>query len=98
MIGVTEVFAAFFAYFMVLNDYGIRPGTTIGLGTEKGYYPAPGDIYNPNAVNMGNSNYGNPAYYSQINWGLYADAGNDIRLFFADRLANSWSKCRWIEG
>jgi len=70
MVGVTECFAAMFAYFMVMNDYGIRPGTTLGLGTEYGYYPAPGDVYNPNAVNMGNSNYGNPDHYSQIVWGL----------------------------
>ncbi len=46
--GITEVFAAFFAYFMVMNDYGFKPGTLIGLATEKGYYPASGDVYNPN--------------------------------------------------
>jgi len=47
---------------------------------------------------MGNSNYGKSEYYSQISWAGFNDAAIDIRLFFADRLANSWSKCRWIEG
>jgi hypothetical protein len=47
---------------------------------------------------MGNSNYGKSEYYSQISWAGFNDAAIDIRLFFSDRLANSWSKCRWIEG
>jgi len=47
---------------------------------------------------MGNTNYGNKDYYSQIDWTTPADASVDVRLFFADRIATSWSKCRWIEG
>jgi magnesium-transporting ATPase (P-type) len=85
MIGFTEAFAAVFVYFMVLNDYGIRPGTLLGLSGEYGYFPAPEDVYNPNAVNMGNSNYGNPDYYDYLDWGLPTDGLNDLRLFFTGR-------------
>lgn len=63
-LGPTECFAAFFAFFMCMNDYGFRPGTLIGLGTEFGYYPKPTDVYNPNLPNNGNTNYGDKDYYS----------------------------------
>ena len=98
LIGPTEVFCAMFAYFMCMNDYGFRPGTLIGLGAEKGYFPKETDVYNPNLPNMGNSNYGDPKYYSMLDWVTTADATVDVRLFFAHRGANAWSKCRWIEG
>lgn len=63
-LGPTECFAAFFAYFMCMNDYGFRPGSLIGLGTEYGYYPKPTDVYNPNEPNNGNTNFGDKDYYS----------------------------------
>jgi sodium/potassium-transporting ATPase subunit alpha len=98
LIGPTEAFAAFLAYFMVMNDYGFRPGTLLGLGTEKGYYPNDNDVYDPNLPNMGNTNFGNPDFYSLLDWTSPADGHVDARLFFASRGANAWSACRWIEG
>lgn len=46
-------------YFCVMNDYGIKIGTTLFLSPLEGYYPAPTDVYNPDLPNLGNSNYGN---------------------------------------
>jgi len=51
--------AGFFAYFYVMNDYGINVSSTMQLSLISGYIPADGDVYNPNEINYGNSNYNN---------------------------------------
>jgi sodium/potassium-transporting ATPase subunit alpha len=33
-IGIVQASAGFFTYFLMLNDYGIRPFTTFGLALE----------------------------------------------------------------
>ena len=58
-IGLIEGPAAMLGYFMVLNDYGIRPSTLLGLVITDGYIPNNTDVYNPNAINYGNTNAGN---------------------------------------
>jgi len=55
-----ENMAGFFAYFYVMNDYGIKMATTIHLSILNGYVPKDTDVYNPNEMNYGNSNYNNP--------------------------------------
>lgn len=45
-------------YFYVMNDYGIKPGTSVFLNLREGYYPNADDIYDPNQPNFGNSNFG----------------------------------------
>merc|ERR1711981_862415 len=54
-IGITQASAGFFTYFYMLHDYGLRPGTTFALALEDGYIPDPSDVYNPGALNYGNS-------------------------------------------
>lgn len=55
-IGIFEMFAGFFTYFYVLNDYGIAPKTVFGIITEPGIVPGPNDVYNPNdLIFRGNS-------------------------------------------
>jgi len=46
-IGIVQASAGFFTYFYILNDYGIRPGTTFALALEPGFIPRPEDKYNP---------------------------------------------------
>ena len=47
-----------FAYYYVMNDYGMPFGLLYLLNTQIGYYPLPTDVYSPFEPNFGNSNYG----------------------------------------
>lgn len=55
-IGVIQASAGMYTYFLVLNDFGITPKTVWWLATEKGLFPKPTDVYNPNAPYYGNTN------------------------------------------
>ena len=46
-IGVLQAFAAFWLYFLIMNDYGVRPATLFGLAIEPGVIPNTNDVYNP---------------------------------------------------
>ena len=46
-------------YLWVMNDYGIKPMTTLFLNSNNGYWPNATDVYNPDEINLGNSNFGN---------------------------------------
>lgn len=94
-IGMIQQFGAFFTYFYVMNDYGIRPATLFGLDPEIGYFPKATDVYNPNKPHNGNTNYGNAAYEGKIDWIKKEYGGIDLRLFYTGRPANSWTQCRW---
>lgn len=67
-IGIVQASAGFFTYFYILHDYGLRPATTFQLALEEGYIPDPQDVYNPSALNYGNSNYLSESYKTQLNW------------------------------
>jgi sodium/potassium-transporting ATPase subunit alpha len=97
-IGMTQASAGFFTYFYMLHDYGIRPGTTFGMATEMGYIPEPSDVYNPNAMNFGNSNWMKKNSEVMLNWNGNKHNSVDIRLFYGTRGPSSWSKCRWVKG
>lgn len=74
--------SGYFAYFYVMNDYGIKVPTTIRLSALNGYIPNNNDLYNPNEINYGNSNYNNPAMFGRPNWG-HTDLNTiDIRLIY----------------
>jgi len=47
-IGVIQASAGMYTYFLVLNDFGIRPTTVWFLATEKGFLPKHQDVYQPN--------------------------------------------------
>lgn len=93
-----QQFGASFCYFYVMNDYGFRPSTLFKLDAEKGFFPKPTDVYNPNLPCNGNSNCGNDSFKSPISWIKTDEGGLDLRLFYTARAANSWSQCRWIDG
>lgn len=94
-IGIVQASAGFFTYFYMLHDYGIRPQTTFRLATELGFLPDPTDVYNPNALNFGNSNYMKEGKAVMLNWNGVRHNGVDMRLFYTGRGPESWSKCRW---
>ena len=96
-VGMIQQFGAFFTYFYVMNDYGVRPGTLLGLDPEDGYFPAAGDVYNPNMPFNGNSHGGDANYKGRMNWLKKAYGDIDIRLFYTDRPADAWNRCRWSE-
>merc|ERR1712086_1084745 len=97
-IGIVQASAGFFTYFYILHDYGIRPSTTFALALEDGYIPNPTDVYNPQALNYGNSNYMSDYHKTALNWNGNQHNGIDIRLFYTSRSPDSWSRCRWNEG
>lgn len=43
-IGLMESFAAFFAYFVIMNDYGFLPMQLFGMAIAYGYAANPGDM------------------------------------------------------
>lgn len=90
-----QQFGAFFTYFYVMNDYGIRPATLFWLDPEKGYFPAATDVYNPNKPHYGNSNWGKDDYKGKIDWLKKSYGVIDLRLFYTELVSDSWSKCRW---
>jgi len=97
-IGIVQASAGFFTYFYMLNDYGLRPQSLYGLATEKGYIPEPEDVYNPSALNFGNSNYMKESHKTMLNWNGNRHNGIDIRLFYTGRGPETWSQCRWYKG
>lgn len=97
-IGLMQQFGGFFIYHYVMNDYGLRPGTLFWLSNEYGYYPKSTDVYNPNMPHGGNTNWGDPNYKSLLEWVKIDDMNVDVRLFYTERPAESWSKCRWTTG
>ena len=86
--------AGFFTYFVIMNDYGIRPGTLFGLGTAEGVKPAEDDVYDPSLPNRGNSNVGIKEKEA-FDWTTDQDDDIDLRLFFYDKKPSAWSSCRW---
>lgn len=94
-IGELQAFGGFLTFFWVLNDYGIKPETTIFLNMRAGYYPREDDVYDPDQPNFGNSNFGDSNSLGAITWGLTMQSFVDLRLFYTNLPRNSWSKCRW---
>jgi sodium/potassium-transporting ATPase subunit alpha len=71
-IGVIQASAGMYTYFLILNDYGIRPRTLWDLSEKKSYLPKTTDVYDPSQTNLvscgtaGNCPAGTPASDSSI--------------------------------
>merc|ERR1712194_271739 len=61
-IGVIQASAGMYTYFIILNDYGIRPSAVWNLALNRGPIPAKTDIYNKNDTTSKYSRYGNTRY------------------------------------
>jgi len=85
-----------YTYFCVMNDFGIRPRALWKLATIKSRLPNPGDKYDPDAENLGNTNLNSDTEEHTLGWDLTKHAKIDIRLFYArDRTEEDWTSCRW---
>jgi len=93
-----QMIGCLYVYFQVMNDYGFRPSTLFYLDPEEGYFPKSTDVYNPNLPYNGNTNYGDENAKGKIEWLKTNSGGVDLRLFYVDRPATSWAKCRWTDG
>jgi hypothetical protein len=58
LMGWIQGLTGIIVYFIVLNDYGIKPLTLIFLNLKNGYFPKDTDVYDPAAPNSGNTNWG----------------------------------------
>jgi len=63
-IGVIQASAGMYTYFIILNDYGIRPQCVWNLALNRGPIPAKTDKYNPLDIGRTNRRYGNTKYGS----------------------------------
>jgi sodium/potassium-transporting ATPase subunit alpha len=92
-IGIIQASAGFYTHFVVMNDYGFKPGTLFGLALEEGTEPNSGDTYNPSLPQKGNTNFGS----GEDTFDFNTDGDNhiDLRLYFFSHDASDWSECRW---
>lgn len=51
-IGVIQASAGIYTYFMIMNDFGIRPGTVWFLSLKKAPFPLPTDKYDPTKTTL----------------------------------------------
>ena len=80
----------------MLNDYGLKPWTLLGLTTALGIEPAPGDVYNPlDGVCKGNSNCLKGDLTWKLDMNTNKDGWFDMRLFFYDFDPESWNDCKY---
>jgi len=97
-IGIVQASAGFFTYFYILNDYGLRPETTFKLALEPGFIPATNDEYSPDQPGVGNSNWNSEMNgATELDWNGVKHAAVDFRLFYVNRPAEAWSRCRWLD-
>mmetsp|Transcript_13635 Transcript_13635/g.23219 ORF Transcript_13635/g.23219 Transcript_13635/m.23219 type:complete len:430 (-) Transcript_13635:39-1328(-) len=96
-IGVIQASAGIYTYFLVMNDYGIRPSALWNLALEKKPFPAESDIYDPSARFFGNTNTTTPEdQWDSLAWDKTKHGRFDIRIFYQGfRDADAWTKCRW---
>lgn len=54
-IGIMQAIAGFYTYYLVMNDYGFKPGNLFFLADEEGFRPNENDIYRPDELYKGNT-------------------------------------------
>ncbi len=92
--GWLEVIGGMYTYFVILNDYGLKPYTLLGMTSAYGIEPAEGDVYDPlGGVCKGNSNCLIGAETRKINMATNGDGWFDMRLFFYDYEPTAWGDC-----
>lgn len=88
-IGVIQASAGMYTYFLILNDFGIRPQALWKLALLEGPIPNETDTYDPNDVDATDgSRYGNTALndpedsWVSLGWDGVRSGRFDIRLFY----------------
>ena len=89
--------AGLLTYFLILNQFGIKPDSLVDLVNVKAPLPNPGDTFDPNAPNLGNTNLGSSKEI-KLDWNGISDNKVDIRLFYAGvRNESAWTSCQWVD-
>jgi sodium/potassium-transporting ATPase subunit alpha len=95
-IGVMQILGGFLCYFTVMNDYGFKPSTLVGITQETGTRPSEDDVYNPESRYKGNSHIGIDEYEDEeVNWATPSDAEYDLRIWFYHFDDDDWSECEY---
>jgi len=91
-----------YTYFLIMNDFGIRPSAVWGLSNIKAPIPGENDTYDVNGVD---SFYGNTMLADDTRdkkqdilllWDTAKHSKIDVRLFYAaERGPDAWTSCRW---
>jgi sodium/potassium-transporting ATPase subunit alpha len=89
-IGVIQASAGMYTYFLILNDFGIRPVCVWRLALQRGPLPAEDDIYRPNDAASA-SRYGHSKYTdSKIDAMIAKPDGWDSDEFYDETTALAW--------
>mmetsp|Transcript_27962 Transcript_27962/g.42274 ORF Transcript_27962/g.42274 Transcript_27962/m.42274 type:complete len:1185 (+) Transcript_27962:2-3556(+) len=108
-IGVIQASAGMYTYFLIMNDFGIRPSSLWFLSLNEAPIPGSDDIYDPTAPHFGHSGILEGATNSweedgpeweernvTLAWDKYKHSKVDMRLFYSEyRDADAYTKCRW---
>lgn len=110
-IGVIQASAGLYTYFLILNDFGIRPSALWFMSEITGPIPFPEDRYNVTQSSnytmpdgsgrislYGNTNMAetNETAWVRMGWDKTTMAKMDIRLFYAaTRNPDHFTECRW---
>ena len=85
--GVIQNMACFLSYFVIMNDYGFRPGNLFFFVLKEAYIPSSSDYYNPYDEYKGNS----VAFLAENN-NLLGLSENTQKVLIDSRLSSiSWS-------
>lgn len=96
-IGVIQASAGMYTYFLILNDYGIRPSCLWSLSLEKKPFPNPTDVFNMDDAHLGNTNWNAPEEtWKALAWDKSKNGKIDVRLFYQGyRSHDQYTECRW---
>ncbi len=95
-IGMIQASAGFYTYFLVMNDYGFKPLTLLGLAPKEGILPKLTDTYNPrDGVCKGNTNCELGKERVQLEYNSRENNWVDARLFYHELTPGAWAKCRF---
>jgi len=97
-IGIFECFAAFLTYFTIMSDFGFPLYSLVGLGTKVGYKTHATDVYDPFAIDFGNTRLANACGGNdneddlkdgdigtyQPDWVYNRDDATDFRMVFVE--------------
>lgn len=90
------MFAALYAYFYVMNDFGFPADLLLGLMLKEGCKPAEADKYDPADSYKGNTNKRNsPDCGGDLpRWATGADSKYDLRVWYYSHINDSeWGVC-----
>ena len=91
---MVQASAGFYTYFIMMNDYGMKPSSLFFLVLNEGQKPNSGDIYTNVGPRYGNTNSNGKE--ETLNWDTTDDDTVDVRLFYWNhRTPSDWNKCRW---